>query len=491
MYRTTALAFLLFNGCVRNVIADGISLVDDNLAIATTTMAGSAAAATSNLIQSIFGLTDSKTNTQSAVGVASASSTLSEINPAPTNHAATLELSTSFQNKTFLPLEIDGHEVPISCLNCSTTGTLHVTGSGLSVNEDAIGGNNTHLFDGGIFTALLPHGLKGRIELGLSAPSSLSHTFNLSKVPITGFAIPGVADAGVTADIGIRFSLQLSKPSDVSFGFDFEIPDHSSILIDLANEKKSSVSGFGIDKEPNLDILRGFGNDRELRLNILPVNVSDPSLDVKLSTALFLDLTIGADLHDSDVVAEIGAQLVIPVNIEERQLSQVDSKCNPLSHKTSTGLTTRQKPATTTKSNLIPQEESHSLLGDYTNIIPSIGMEMNVFVAAGLQDSLGTHDLALNTALPLFSTASTLPTTCINNHKTTSVTTKAAATTTQNGESGPPMTHGRTDGSPASTASSAAVASLSQGGFEDALLLMGSSAAFALAVAMGWFVVNF
>ena len=53
-------------------------------------------------------------------------------------------------------------------------------------------------------------------------------------------------------------------------------------------------------------------SDSELRLNVLPVNVDDPSLDVKLSAAFILDLAIGADVLDSDVVAAIGAQLAVP-----------------------------------------------------------------------------------------------------------------------------------------------------------------------------------
>jgi hypothetical protein len=471
MYRTAGLAVLLFNACISDVRAGKTNRMDESITEATTVVIGDAAASTSNIAQSTTAITRTEAITQSTVGVVSAGTILSEKPPAATNHAATLDLSTSFQNKTFLPVEIDGHEVPISCLNCSTTGTLQVSGTGLSLNENLIGSNDTHPFSGGVFTALLPHGLKGRIELGLSAPSTLSHQFNLSQVPITGFAIPGVADAGVTVDIGIQFSLHLSKPSEVSFGFEFEIPEHSSILIDVANEKRSTV--------------RGFDNDKKLNFNILPVNVSDPSLDIRLSAALILDLAIGAELHDSDVVAEIGAGLTIPIMVDERQLSHVDSKCNTLGHGNSTQLTTQKKPATAMKSNLAPRKETHSLLGNYTNIIPSVGMEMNVFVAAGLQGSFGGHDLAFNTAFPLFKTAFTLPTTCINNHKATSTSSKtstaSAATATTTG------------GSPTSTAtaSSAAVGSLSRGESGEAFLWMGSSTALALAVAMGWLVVNF
>ena len=480
MYRTAALAFLLFNTCISNVRADETNRIDKKL-VARTVIFDNGAVPTSNLAQSTTGTTITGSSTHSIVGVASTSTTLSPTPPATTNPVATLDLSTSFQNKTFLPLEIDGHEVPISCLNCSTTGTLQVTGTGLSLNENLIGGNDANPFEGGVFTALLPHGLKGRIELSLSAPSALSHMFNLSQVPIAGFAIPGVADAGVAVDIAIQFSLQLSKPSDVSFGFEFEIPEHSSLLIDVANEKKSTV--------------RGFGNDKELNFTILPMNVSDPSLDVKVSAALILDLAIGADLHDSEVIAEIGAQLAIPVMVEERQLSQVDSKCNPLGHGNPTHLTTHLKPATTTKSNLIPREGSHSLLGNYTNIIPSVGMEMNVFVAAGLPGSLGGNDLAFNTAIPLFSTGFTLPTTCINNHQATSTSSKTstvnAATTTNTHTDGGPTT--TTGGSIASlaTAKSAAAGILFHGESGEAVLWMGSSTALALAIAMGWLVVNF
>ena len=184
--------------------ADETNRVDEKLAVMTTVVTDTTALPTSNSAQVATVNTRSAIEIHGTFGTASTSTTLSGKPSAATNHAAVLDLSTSFRNKTFLPLEIDGHEVPISCVNCSTSGTLHVSGTGLSLNKNPLGGNDTHPFSGGIFTAKLPHGLQGRMELGLSAPSTLSQTFNLSKVPITGFAIPGVAAAGVTVDIGIN-----------------------------------------------------------------------------------------------------------------------------------------------------------------------------------------------------------------------------------------------------------------------------------------------
>ena len=130
-----------------------------------------------------------------------ASRTTTRSLPVSTNHVAELDLSTSFQNKTFLPLVVDDQDVPISCLNCSTSGILHVSGTDLSFGTKFTDSNNLIDFDGGLFNAQLPNGLEGRIELALTAPSTLSHTFNILTVPMVGFAVPGLADAGVVSKL--------------------------------------------------------------------------------------------------------------------------------------------------------------------------------------------------------------------------------------------------------------------------------------------------
>jgi hypothetical protein len=88
--------------------------------------------------------------------------------PTATDHLAELDLAPSFENKTFLLLIVDGQDVPISCLKCSTSGTLHASGTDFADSSDLID------FKGGLLEAQLPRVLGGHIELALTAPSSVS-----------------------------------------------------------------------------------------------------------------------------------------------------------------------------------------------------------------------------------------------------------------------------------------------------------------------------
>jgi hypothetical protein len=480
MHRTPCLVFLLFNAAVNSVDV----LQHDEREAATTTTTGNSTLFTSDSTSPITVTPNSKTGTAHTANHVTKTKLATRL-PSPTTDVARLNLSTSIHNETLPGLTIDGHEIPISCRNCSLHGGLHVSGTGLSWNDNLIGDSGNLGFDGGIFKAQLPRGLKGHIELGIGAPKSLTHTFNLTRVPISGFVVPGLADAGVTLDVGVSIGLELEKPADVSFGFEFELTEHSLILIDVA--------------EPNKSTVRGFGNDKGFTLNLLPVNVSEPGLDVKISTGLVLELAIGANMLHNDIAADMGARLAIPISIEERQLSNVDGKCNSLKNEASTRerLATGTKSSTTHKSPTIPRDISEQSLGNYTSIIPSIGVDMSVFVGAMLQDSLGLKSLGAHTDVQVFNTTLSRPTICINNHKAASATSvKSTATTTTNShKQGTAKVDGQTHGlaRPMSTtnATSGATRSSSHRESGDAFAWVGGSTVLALAMAMGWLVVSF
>lgn len=399
-----------------------------------------------------------------------------------------MDLSTSFKEKIFLPIVVDGHSVPISCLNCSTSGTLHVSGTELSVNTTFTDSNNATGFDGGVFTAQLPDGLNGHIELGLSAPSTFLHTFNLLSLPVAGFVVPGVADAGVWLNISVELSVTLLKPASLSFGFEFAVPKNASLLIDLSDDRNSTI--------------QGLDNVTDLNFNLLPVNISEPDLDVVITAALVLELAIGAKLADSEIMATAGAAVRIPdVAIIEKQLNNVDNKCNALNNRTLSGPVSVPKlgsRGSVSRSKVESKDDIGHLLANFTNIIPAVGMDVSVFVATGLEDSLSGHDFGLHKDFDIFNTMSRLPTSCINNHKTTSTPLKtllkSAKTTTTTGK-----LEGTTTGQTqtggllvvTSSPSSGATRRFAKGDLGEGLVLAGGSTVLALAVAVAWLVVNF
>ena len=346
----------------------------------------------------------------------------------PTNSVTWMNMSTSLLSTTLFNLKVDNHEVPLTCMNCSTTGKLEVSGNQIHWDSNLFGNDEQQSlgFESGRLLAYLPQGISGHIELGLSPPSSLTHTFSLSSIPLVGFSIPGVGVAGASLEIGIPLALQLDSQANVSFGFEFSVPSGSYIEIDLGDLHNSTAKGF----------IQSEGFD----FNVIPLNVSVPGLDVKLTTGLQFDLTFGLELLDNDVVANVGAQFQLPqITIEESQLRNVDDKCNPLKQNTTAQSDTPGPTKTSTNGRGAHTARSIAghLIGNYTHIVPSVGVNMNVFAEIGFQNIFGDSQqvkIDSRTDVPIFSTGWDQPTLCVNNHPTSS---KSITTTSTGGTTSP------------------------------------------------------
>lgn len=242
-----------------------------------------------------------------------------------------------------------------------------MSGKELNVSTDLGDSSDPIDFDGGVFEAVLPDGLEGRIELAVAAPSALAHIFNLLTVPLAGFAAPGLADARVWLNISVHLGIEMLKPATVSFGFDFALLQNASVLIDVADQHNSSV--------------KGFKNEKQLNFKLLPVTISEPNLDVLITAALILDIAIGAQMLHNDLTANAGASIQIPkLNIAERHLINVDSRCNPLKNGTVEKLNVGRHLGVTSISQIDTSDAAGSAIRNYTNIITGVGVGVGVYV---------------------------------------------------------------------------------------------------------------
>ena len=139
------------------------------------------------------------------------------------------------------------------------------------------------------------------------------------------------------------------------------------------------------------------------------------------------------------------------------------------------------------------------MVGNYTNIIPAVGIDVSVYVETGLADVFSGHDFSLRDDVNIFDTMLPQSTICINNHQQTQMssaksTTTAAATSSTHSTSRATTSPTKTRGTTAATSiqSSAALRhnvkdDLGSGSF----VAGGRTALLALAVALTWLVVGF
>ena len=336
----------------------------------------------------------------------------------PTQRSALVDLSSSITNQG-----IGLFGVPLNCVNCSTYGNLEVTAGTIRFDDNIVKDieNGKLSFTEGIFKAELPSGFRGHTELSLGPVNSFSHTFTLLDIPVCplcAFVIPEVGSAGVTFSINIPLVLTLDRAADITFGFDFSIPPGSYIEINIADLENSTMKGF----------TRADGAE----LNALPVNISLPNLDMKFSAALQFELKIGMNLFSEDaVVLDVGLDLDLPkLTFEESQVDNVDHQCNLLGPTGQRQNTSDMSVLTNSTRGSVNVNESHILIGDYTNIKPFVGVNARVFAEAGLNVIDTPFSAGVSTGAQLFSTAWPLPTTCIDNHRATSTSTSTISTLT-------------------------------------------------------------
>ena len=391
-----------------------------------------------------FTTTTTTTATATITTLVPTAGTASRLLPTAVPEPSTAEfnLTHSLIDEELFKLKIADRQFPVTCVDCSTSGSLEVFVHNAEANETSLFKQRKRDIDwpgpSGSLVARFPSGFKGRVELSLAAPATLSHEFTLAKWPLLGVAIPGFGQAGVVASLTIPLSLELTDEAELNFGFNFSIPRNASVNLHFPF----------IDESTSF----GFKKIQGLRMDALPLELSVPGLDVDLTTGLRLKLEAGVSSSDDDFVVETGAMLDLPrIKVEERQLVNVDHTCRALTANASTAVTPSTMASTNVPlstavsppsissdnapfSNLTSGIES--LVGDYTHIAPSIGVGLDLY--AQLKGEIVEIDVDKRTEIPIFGTTWPLPTVCIDNspETSTSTTSSSSVATTSSASNG-------------------------------------------------------
>ncbi|KAE8135517.1 hypothetical protein BDV38DRAFT_272710 [Aspergillus pseudotamarii] len=122
----------------------------------------------------------------------------------------------------------DAFSLTLSCDQCGTKGSFEL---GFYLR------NEKHIPKAATFT-LTPHGVSTRIgpKLTLSGDftEEYSQQFDLAKIPIYGYSIPGVLDLGPEIVFSLGFSVgPVSGSASISSGIDISLLDSAELKIDL------------------------------------------------------------------------------------------------------------------------------------------------------------------------------------------------------------------------------------------------------------------
>lgn len=333
----------------------------------------------------------------------------------PNRTIETFDLSTSLTNQE---LPIPNLPLPLRCIDCHTTGSLeffvrNAEDTDTSFWDDFHFDESDWPGPAGSLVARFPQGLQGTFELGLSAPRRIAKEIELMQLSPLGVSVPGIGKAGLLASLVVPLELEFDAETDISFGFNFSLPRNASVAVHFPFVEKSTAYGF---KE-----------SQGLKIDSLPLSLSTPGLDVKLTTGLRLKLEVEVSSDDDDYVVGTGATLDLPrVVVKEEQLVNVDDTCRALSPNISTAVSgSKFSSSNMTASNLTHSLED--LVGDYTHIKPSIGVNMGLFAEV---EADVVFDINKSYTTDLLNVAWPLPTACIDNGRSSSTSAAAMATST-------------------------------------------------------------
>jgi len=243
--------------------------------------------------------------------------------------------------------------------------------------------------------------MRGHFELS-TASASLHHDFKLFKLPILGFSVPILGAVGMYIQVDVPVALDVDDAVEIDFGFDFSVPNGANVRVMLDHIDDSEI--------------HGFAPSEGLQLTAMPIKTNVSGLDLTLSAALRMQVLFGYTFLDNKVQANAGVFLELPsISVSETQLSDVDGNCQAAS-----------------SAPMIP------LIGNATEIVPSIGVSIGVDTQTGLKKAkrFSYSNDSLTTTKTLAAYTYALPSTCIHNGGKTKVLPAPTRAISQTAEAG-------------------------------------------------------
>ncbi|KAF2031012.1 hypothetical protein EK21DRAFT_64355 [Setomelanomma holmii] len=260
--------------------------------------------------------------------------------------------------------------IEMGCKNCTTKGQVALTQGAIKIDTTQIdiipdfleGGDDgkeiTNVITGG-FMELAATGVGAHLEIFAKPKASGAFEIALFPVPILGFVVPGIGQAGAVFEPRIAVDFEISGGFELNYGIDVAIPDQSTIRLDLTNIGNSAVTGF-----------------QASTLTPLPFNASATDIDAILGLAFKPTIPIGFEFTDK-LKAEVSVSMNLP-RLSAKLSTNVVANCGNGTN--STHITSSTAPYANTTSRSLPT------LG------PLVLVEANVSV---------TVDVAIGLTLPL------------------------------------------------------------------------------------------
>jgi len=270
----------------------------------------------------------------------------------------------------------------ISCVNCTTSGSIELLTGSFTVSGSNATSNSTndivHFIEDG-FAEVAANDLFAHIELQTTWLASLggaSFTINLATIELQPISIPDIAVVGPLFNPRLIVTAEVGLDLDFTYGFEVTVPNNSTAIANIGNITESSITGF-----------------QETSLKTLPFQSKLGNLALNLSVTLEPQILVGFSFLNGIGYAGAGVFLQLPqLAMEVAPATGTDEHCEPVT-------------------NLTLADDIFKLFGNLTHIVPEVQLAGGFIVEATLGPKMlgGGHQTAYT---PLATTFS-VPTACL------------------------------------------------------------------------------
>ncbi|KAL9021479.1 MAG: hypothetical protein Q9185_001376 [Variospora sp. 1 TL-2023] len=349
----------------------------------------------------------------------------------PTETSASKDLAISWIDTPILPPEFPADDVlalavplappgvTVACKNCTVTGTIDILQASISGNattSENSEDDDFFVWDAGSFT-FETNGFSAHIELEATVEASaslLSYNLSLPSVGLPGFSIPGIGAVGPIFKPAVSFGTQISGGLEFGYGFDlmriidseYQVPDDSSVILDLGDPTNSSVNGLYVPffPPPNpAPPVRQLTSNRSQgsQITALPFTAGIDNIALTVSASFRPELLLGISVLTGTLGAGIFLDLPT-LSATIAQVADVNSRCEPLPD--TNPINSTFPPSNTTD---IVNGFLDDVYSSLTHIKPAVEFGIGV-LAQGEVAMLGGE-----VAATLFTTGLPLPTACL------------------------------------------------------------------------------
>ncbi|KAF9696639.1 hypothetical protein EKO04_005347 [Ascochyta lentis] len=305
-------------------------------------------------------------------------------------------IDTTFSATDFLTgienfVPVPGVAVPdlpieIGCKNCSTRGQIILTQGAIKIDTKQIdlvpdifeGGDDgkeiNSVITGG-YMDLAVTGVGARLEMFARPINSGSYEIALFPLPVLGFVIPGIGQAGASFEPKISVDFEIDGKLAVNYGIDVAILDGAGIKVELGDLTNTTITGI-----------------KGATLKALPFTSNVTDVDLSLSLAFTPTIPIGFDFSDK-LSALVTVSMDLP-RLDARLTTKAKNQCSRLNKGKKPKTDSKAKPKDADLSSLVLVEANVSVAID-------VSADLTLPLLPAPFDSAGTSAQIFTTEMPL------------------------------------------------------------------------------------------